>query len=328
MRALLYIVTLLVIAGCSYQAPSVSRELDKAATLIHTDPAAAMERLNGYDISQFQDSATMARWALLYSEAMVANRIAAPTDTIVSIAIEYYRRHGNTDEFQRASRLKALIRAGNDNDALATALYLQKEKELLLYKERVRHQWHMSVAVLLMVAAAVIVTWMRQRMKLQSARSDALMAEAAGMRCQIETSLDDVGRMRSKLHGLLENRFAVIDSLCQTYYESQGTKTERKAVVEKVRNLIESVSSDSFSDIELAVDDCRDNLLLRVKESYPAITAEDYRLLVYLAGGFSTRTICLLLGESAEVVYKRKSRLKSRMRSHVAPTYPDIMTVF
>ena len=80
--------------------------------------------------------------------------------------------------------------------------------------------------------------------------------------------------------------------------------------------------------MEQAVNDCRDNLLIKVREYYPAIKPEDYQLLVYLASGLSTRTASLLLGESVDVIYKRKSRLKARLKENAASGCPDIMSVF
>lgn len=327
MRNLLYVIILLAVAGCSYSG-SQPKVLDEAQSLMHSDPSAALSRLNGVDVSEFRDSATMARWALLYSEALAVNRISAPTDTIVDIAIDYYGRHNLNDEFKKASRLKALIRSSDNTDALASALYLQKEKEFLLYKERTKRQMYMFAGLIILLIAVGVIVWMRQRLRLQTMKNETLMAEASGLKNLIDTTNGDIGRMEIKLRGLLENRFTLIDSLCQTYYESQGTKTERKAVIDKVKSEIESVRTDSFSKMEQAVNDCRDDLLVKVNEIYPSIKADDYQLLVYLACGLSTRTLCLLLGESVDVVYKRKSRLKSRMRESVAPVRPDIMTVF
>ena len=80
--------------------------------------------------------------------------------------------------------------------------------------------------------------------------------------------------------------------------------------------------------MEQAVNDCKDNLLVIVKEKYPDIKPEDYQLLVYLASGLSTRTISLLLGETVDVIYKRKSRLKTRLKETMAPEYPDILSIF
>lgn len=71
MRSLFYIAILLLVSGCSYSR-SRSIVLDEAKRLMHSDPSAALSKLNGVDVSEFRDSATMARWALLYSEAMSA----------------------------------------------------------------------------------------------------------------------------------------------------------------------------------------------------------------------------------------------------------------
>lgn len=327
MRALLYTIILLVITGCSYSSAQ-QKALDEAQLLMDDDPAAALSKLDDIDISEIRDSATMARWALLYSEAMVVNRLSVPADTIVNIAIDYYGRHRQQNEYQKASRLKSLITSGKADNQLATYRYIQKEKEFLLYKERARRELYMFIGLAALLVAAGIIIWLRQRMKIQSLQNEALMAEASGFRRQADASRDDVSRLETKLRGLLENRFSLIDSLCQTYYESQGTKTERKAIIDKVKSEIESVRTDSFPEMERAVNDCRDNLLVRVKEAYADIRPEDYRLLVYLASGLSTRTLSLLIGESVEVVYKRKSRLKSRLRESVEPVCPEIMAVF
>ncbi len=327
MRKLLYIVLLVIISGCAYS-EAQQRELDDAQCLMKSDPLAALSKLNKVDVSEIHDSATMARWALLYCEALAANKLSAPSDTIVDIAIDYYGRHNCTDEFKKASYFKMQIQSSTENDSLATALYLQKEKEFFLYKERAKRELFMVIGIVLLLTAIGIIIWMRQRMKLQAARNDILIAEASGLKNQIEASRGDVSRLENKLHGLLENRFSLIDSLCQTYYETQGTKSERKAVADKVKDEIESVRTDSFPEMERAVNDCRDNILDKVKVFRPGIKPEDYMLLVYLASGLSTRTISLLLGESIEVVYKRKSRLKSRLRESVGTEIPEIMDLF
>lgn len=327
MRSLIYIVILMIITGCGLSSTQ-PKVLDEAEREMQNNPSAAMSKLNGIDVSEFRDSATLARWALLYSEALVANRLSAPTDTIVNIAIDYYGRHKYIDEFNKASRLKALIKAGDDSDALATALYLQKEKEFFLYRERMKHETYTYCGIIILLTAFGIIIWLQQRLKMQTLQNEALMADASGLKQCIESGKEDVSRLEGKLHGLLVNRFALIDSLCQTYYETQGTKTERKAIIDKVKKEIESVRTDSLPEMEQVVNDCRDNLLIKVRNHYPDIKDEDYQLLVYLAGGLSTRTISLLMSASIEVIYKRKSRLKARLKEVMEPGCPKIMTVF
>lgn len=327
MRWLLYVILFFAFTACGVSGTQ-QRALDEARDMMRNDPSAALSRLNALDVSEFEDSATMARWALLYSEALVANRLSAPTDTIVEIAVKYYGSHSLTDEFDKALRLKTMLQASDKSDPLATALYLQKEKEFLLYKERAERELYTTVGIVALLIAIGIILWMRQRIKLQSVKNDMLMAEASGLKCLADESRSDADRLETKLQGMLEKRFSLIDSLCQTYYETQGTKAERKAIVDKVKSEIESARTTYFADMEQAVNDCRDNILVKIKESIPGIKPEDYMLLVFLASGLSTRTVSLLLGETVEVIYKRKSRLKSRLKSSGCGINPDLTGIF
>lgn len=310
MRTLLYIIVAVIVSGCAYSGSHKLR-LDEAQRLIAEDPKEAFDRLNAMDVSEFDDSATMARWAVLYSESMLANRFHAPSDSIINMAVDYYRIH-DISQISRLEQLREqLVASESPEDALVTALYFQKEKELWLYKERVARERYMMGGILLLLVAAGVIIWQCQRLKLQSERNDRLMVEASGLRCLMA---DKDKEMQTALDGMLESRFALIDSLCQTYYEAQGTKNERKAIAEKVKAEIEAVRTDSFAEMERTVNSCRKNLLASLRRCRPDITPQDYQLAVYMACGLSTRSISLLLGETVEVIYKRKSRLKSRLR--------------
>lgn len=329
MRKLLYIVCLLIVTGCSAGSP-FSRSLDEADSLMQSDPSAAMDKLNSLDIASFDDSATMARWALLYSEALVANRLTAPTDTIVNIAVDYYGRHNLREEFRHASRLKALLLNSGESDKLGEALYLQKEKEFFLYQERMRREQIILAGVLILVIASGIIMWQRQRIKLREAENESLMAEASALMTGLSYNKTLCLELRSKLKNLLDSRFDVIDQLCETYFETQGTKTERKALVEKVKSQIEELRSDSglFAEMERSVNDCCDGLLDHLREEWPTIKPDDYRLTVYLACNLSNRSIAALTGETMTVVYKRKSRLKARLSSLESPYKARFMAIF
>ena len=329
MRLLLYIIALLVITGCSCSDATVSRRLDEADRLMLMDPSAAMERLNDFDVAEFNDSATLARWALLYSEAMAANSYHAPTDTIVNIAIEYYSGRNTKEELQHATRLKAIL-ANAAPDALASAIYLQKEKEYRLYRERAKRERYMFIGIIVMLTAAAIIAWQSQRLRAKDRENEALIAEASGLRNDLSRSRSECSARAAKLSTLLDHRFSTIDDLCGTYYESQGTKTERKVIAEKVKSIIESVKDDAglFAEMERSVNDCRDGVLVRIRTAFPAMKPEEYRLAVYLACGLSNRTIALLLGENIDVVYKRKSRLKARLATAATGADEGFTAVF
>jgi len=330
MRGLLYMILVMVITGCSYSNSQSLKHIEDAGLLMLSDPKAALDKLNAIDVSSLEDSASVARWALLYSEAMVANRICAPNDTIVDMAIDYYSRHNLKQEFRHAAGLKALMKDCDNGSALASALYLQKEMEFMLYKERVKHERYLYAGSLILFMALGVIVWQRNKIKIKDARNEALFAEAAGLRADIAGHLSARNRLESRLSDILATHFSVIDELCQTYYESRGTKVERKAIVDKVKEQIEALKADDgvFSEMERCVNDCRDSLLARLRDEWSGIKPDEYRMMVYLSGNLSSRSIALLIGESMDVVYKRKSRLKSKLSSLGLPHSELFMSVF
>lgn len=335
MRSLLYIVLLFVITGCSCSGSRhCGRELDEAQSLLGENPLEALERLNTLDVSVLGDSSEIARWALLYSEAMAANGIYAPTDTIPAIAFDYYSRHGDDGALERIvtarQRLDTLQPGAGERLSFFSAMYLAKEKEFLLYKERTERDRFLLAGLLVITLAAGIIVWQRQRLKLRGAQCEALIAEASGLREGISREKSACSELESKLSSILAGRFNMIDELCGTYYESQGTKAERKAIAEKVKSQIDALKSDEgvFSEMERCVNDCRNGMLDSLRNEWPGIRPEEYRLLVYLACNLSNRSIALLLGESIDVVYKRKSRLKARISSLGLPNSAMFLSVF
>ncbi len=328
MKNLLYIIITLIACGCSYSASETSRQLDRIESLMQSDPSAAMHRLNQFNVAEFPDSATMARWALLYSEALVTNRIAAPTDTIVDIAVNYYK--GNSDVYRHACSLKALLNNSGDNNELATALYMQKEKEFLLYKARVRTINFFWIFFVTLLAAVATIVWLRQRLRLQNIRNENLISEAFALREGLTQNKLICSGLQAKLGNQLSNRFDTIDQLCQIYYESQGTKTEKKAIADKVKSQIDNIKSDNglFADMEHSLNDCNAGFIDNLKRELPDIRPDDYRLLVYIACNLSNRTIAVLLGENIDVVYKRKSRLKAKITSLNTPNSSQFISVF
>ncbi|MDE6715596.1 MAG: hypothetical protein K2J74_03845 [Muribaculaceae bacterium] len=329
MRSLLYIVILLVVSGCSYSS-QCCKALDEAAALIQSDPSAAMDKLNNCDVSQFNDSATLARWALLYSEALVANKIIAPTDTIVNIAIDYYGSHNLNDEFRHASRLKAILKSGGEANKLGEALYLQKEKEFMLYKERIRHQQILFGSIMALLIALGIILWQRQRIKIKDANNMALIAEASALMSSLKHQECECTDLQLKMQSVFNNRFSTIDRLCDTYYETQGTNTERQAIVKQVKAEIDELKSDSglFAEMESCVNNCNDGILDKLRNDISLLKVEDYRLAVYLASNLSNRTIAVLMGENMNVIYKRKSRLKAKISAIDSPNKAQYLSIF
>lgn len=319
MRGLFYIVMLIVAAGCCSVHDPDEMALNSAEELLEENPRAAYDRLGAMDISDFSDSATMARWALLYSESMAMSRMHVPTDTIVNIAVGYYSYHGKQQELSRAHAAKQLLQAGGDDDydALISALYVQKEREYALYVERMDRERYMAVALVVMLIGLGVIVWQRQRLRIQRLRNETLLGEASMLQGKLTGMSATASDMQQRVRALFDERFRLIARLCDTYYETQGTRAERNAIAEQVKGEIAAIKSDKGMNaaMESAVNDGCGGLISLLREQCAWMKEDDCRLMTYLACGFSNRAVSMLMGMSVDAVYKRKSRLRARIKA-------------
>lgn len=96
--------------------------------------------------------------------------------------------------------------------------------------------------------------------------------------------------------------------LYQEYIHTPASKVSKKQIADKVR----SFSKPKFNNtLENIIDIRNSRIVTRMKEA--GFRSNDILLLCYLQSGFSTELISLILNVDANVIYTRKSRLKSRL---------------
>ena len=101
-------------------------------------------------------------------------------------------------------------------------------------------------------------------------------------------------------------------------------------MAESVKEKIVSLKQDEvfFKEMAGTADDCCGGIATRLRNGFPEMKPDEFRLAVYIVCGLSSRTISLLLGESVENVYKRKSRLKSKLKAGNSPVAEDVLRRF
>lgn len=126
--------------------------------------------------------------------------------------------------------------------------------------------------------------------------------------------------MASRLSGLEEEKirmarlnFAGIDSLCTTAYEWDGHRRAREMMDRTARDIIAP-----FRPVGCSVPALDDFFTRFSIEVFPpgmvsTFTPSEIMLARYLCAGFSTKSLCYLLGISEDALYVRKSRLRSKI---------------
>ena len=175
--------------------------------------------------------------------------------------------------------------------------------------------------LLLAVAAVVMVRQYRGRLAKKdmllaeySENMDALGNKVANAETQRENLLSqlDVHKAKEKeLKDLLENRFAEVKELVRTYYEFGDSKKLHK----KVDDLLKmQLSGDNFAVMEQVVNAKNNDVIRKVRGRYPNMREDNVKLLCLIYAGFSAQEISVILNDTHQNIYVRKSRLKKSLQ--------------
>ena len=107
-----YIVALYLIilfSSCTEHKFQTTIILDKAAELIEMNPDSSLSILNTLKLDNLSINEERARYALLKSMALDKNFIDVTNDSLTSIALSYYKKHGTPDEKLKAYYYNCIV---------------------------------------------------------------------------------------------------------------------------------------------------------------------------------------------------------------------------
>lgn len=214
--------------------------------------------------------------------------------------------------FRYNNRTKEEFRSTFQSDVREATTRFNYE-EVLMREQTIRSQRIIMACIIalfiaIITAACIYTQMLRQRKRLLE-----------------EQNMMSASELRSAFHDLEEQHLDTLDHLCNTYYENYSDRSAKTAAARRAMKAItEMAKSDSFvKRIEQHLNDTRNSLLTLLREELPKLKPQDIQLFLYNAAGLSIPSICLLLGESREVIYNRRVRLRARIRE-VAPPHMEI----
>jgi hypothetical protein len=160
--------------------------------------------------------------------------------------------------------------------------------------------------------------YMRYR-KLETAR---LLAER---KAETERLMSVAEELQTRLKHAF--RSDLLEKLCEQYYIYEGTDNLQGKVLKEVKNVIDGLRDDPkvFKGLEKMLDDNFNGLTRRIREQLPKLKADDYRLFVFAACGFSSTTISTIIGKEKSIIYNRIWRLKGKITSSDARDKADFL---
>jgi DNA-binding transcriptional MerR regulator len=197
------------------------------------------------------------------------------------------------------------------------------------YMIRVRNHYLVAIYFLLFMivagAGSVLFVLMRRKFRMKNVQlaqyAEAIdnlgtrVSTAESTRENLLGQLDVQKAKEKELKELLENRFSEVRELIRTYYEFGNSKKLQK----KVDDLLKlQLSGDNFEVIEQVVNAKNNDVMKMVRERYPNMKEDNLKLLNLIYAGFSAQEISVILNDTPQNIYVRKSRLKKSLQELIA----------
>jgi hypothetical protein len=210
--------------------------------------------------------------------------------------------------------------------------YEQQQKEIIAHREEIHKLYFSFVCVILLILLITVSLYfyyknraskqkMEEYLEAASVLTHTLMVKDNRIK-NLEGALSDKSdkqqsqqtEMQAKVQKLFAGQFAFIDSICS---DMLNNKFDHKLVYERLQSEIQKLTSDeqNQSQLEAVIDEYFNNIMKRLRAT-GIINGNGAQLLSYMIARFRNKSIMLLMDiEEYEILKKRKSRLKEKLRN-------------
>lgn len=136
----------------------------------------------------------------------------------------------------------------------------------------------------------------------------------------------EIAKRQSTVDMLLDSHYGALNRICNEYFDKKDVPQLQQSIIEDFKKEISYIKSpESINDIHKIVNECKDNILMRIKDEIPELKSPELDLLALICVGLSPRTICLVLDIKQSNYYNRKMRLKNKIASSDAPVKDQVL---
>lgn len=119
---------------------------------------------------------------------------------------------------------------------------------------------------------------------------------------------------------LLSKQFSTLNRLFSQYFEKRDSETISTSFIKDFEEELSRLQRpESINKIRKIVNDCRNNILLKLKEQIPSLKQTDIDFLALYLCGFNHKAICLILDINVGNYYNKRKRIKERIEKSNAP---------
>lgn len=248
--------------------------------------------------------------------------------------LHHCKQHDIQDSLLNLRLAKSVTKAQRD--------YYQQELEVEKYRERqLLTLWCGLTLILIIIIVSIIIIHKRQSQihKLEMEKALILTSEIEktiqakqgvidSLTQQVSTMKRDSSHSDQLVAELFDEKFTILNGLFTSYFNGQSKLFEKNSIYKEVQKIVKSFSEDqaSFDEIEALVNKGNNNVLDSLKKDFPKMKESDYKFFCLTFAGLSTRAISLLLNESLDNIYQKRSRWKARIEALNTPDSKKYLT--
>ena len=198
-------------------------------------------------------------------------------------------------------------------------------------RDRAQHRKQFIVLILLLfittaILTAILIIQYNQKVQHEKAR---LLQLIDTIQRQSVRAVQD--RDLQYTH-LFQDYFNTLGRICADYEEGKisETRTADKAVLRRIDRIVHDFvgNADSHQAFEDLLDSYLDNIMSSFRKDFPKMKSQDYQLASSVFSGIDMATTSVLMGVDVDVLYTRKSRLKSTIAKTDSPNKDRYLAFF
>lgn len=122
-------------------------------------------------------------------------------------------------------------------------------------------------------------------------------------------------------------RFSTLDTLCRSFFERDTPHQQQAQLFREVKGRLQALAEDPrmAAELDRVINARFEDLMVRLVEQMPQLSAEDVHFLRLTYAGFSAQVISLVFHDSVQNIYARKYRIKKRIQHSSAVDKMDFI---
>ena len=204
--------------------------------------------------------------------------------------------------------------------------YYRSQAELGVYRLTATKRMAVVIVVSVLMLLCIMILVLRNRIQAKNIEIEryadiadetskllhAKSREYEDVSTQLRSRDEQMQQMDKQIGALFKKQFELLDELSGTFYETREIKKDKDAIYRQVRENIEGFMKNkrSVQQLEEIVDSYRGGAMQKLRSQVPQLGEQEYRFMVFVYAGFSSKAISIFMQESVGNVYTKKSRIK------------------